>query len=367
MTKQEEITRETSWFLSPFSIHIEPMERLLLINFEKDPDTTYLGFEPQVFDDEMHGKGHLIIAWRLDGKVDVYYQPSLTLSPENYNIAGKGLNKMTENHFEKAHFEVGEKGIQANYLFHDMEGRKVVIEIFESHPKKRKPFGLLAPMGSAAEKPSAMPLVILQDFYFVRRSGTDIKVQIGDRLHKPDTLPFPIDFTMMYFARYSPRPLIARLNPEYSGQLTPEEVPGTSDSIRSGDYVYNFSRKDGKLFLEKLTRLNAVHPLEIVFTDPFPNLISIEDQTQITGNFRIQGHTSTGAISGQYAVEKINQTINTNLTFSGWEPKPDKLSLRFLYTVVKMFKQWPSAYEWNSRIVQNKEGEFVMESKWLKN
>ncbi len=33
--------------LNPFALSVDPMERLLLVNFEKDPDSTYIGFEPQ--------------------------------------------------------------------------------------------------------------------------------------------------------------------------------------------------------------------------------------------------------------------------------------------------------------------------------
>jgi hypothetical protein len=51
----------TELFINPFCIDIDPMERLLLVNFEKDPDTIYIGFEPQVFDDPINGRGHLVI------------------------------------------------------------------------------------------------------------------------------------------------------------------------------------------------------------------------------------------------------------------------------------------------------------------
>ncbi len=50
----------------PFSISVDPMQRLLLVNLEKDPDTLYTGFEPQVFDDRVNGKGHLVIGWRVE-------------------------------------------------------------------------------------------------------------------------------------------------------------------------------------------------------------------------------------------------------------------------------------------------------------
>ena len=80
----------------PFHIDIDPMKRLLLVNFEKDPDTTYVGFEPQVFDDPVNGRGHLVIGWRQDSRVDVYHQAGLHPDPAKYDIAGKGLANMVE-------------------------------------------------------------------------------------------------------------------------------------------------------------------------------------------------------------------------------------------------------------------------------
>lgn len=50
------------------------MAGLLLINFEQNPDTIYAGFEPQAFDDKVHGRGLLVIGWRANGRVDVFYQ-----------------------------------------------------------------------------------------------------------------------------------------------------------------------------------------------------------------------------------------------------------------------------------------------------
>ena len=75
---------------SPFTLNISPMKRLFLINFEKDPDETYIGFEPQWFEDASYGTGLRIIAWRKDGYIDVYQQPSLTVE-EKLDVAAKGL------------------------------------------------------------------------------------------------------------------------------------------------------------------------------------------------------------------------------------------------------------------------------------
>ncbi|MDG5815442.1 hypothetical protein QA601_10150 [Chitinispirillales bacterium ANBcel5] len=100
--------------LFPFSIEVDSMEKLLLVNFEKDPDSIYVAFEPQVFNDATKGCGHIVIGWRTDKKVDVYHQKTLNIDPSNYNIAGAGLNEMIPVDMEKASYEVNDFGVQAH-------------------------------------------------------------------------------------------------------------------------------------------------------------------------------------------------------------------------------------------------------------
>jgi hypothetical protein len=56
---------------APVYLHIDPMAGLLLVNFENDPDEIYIGFEPQLFDDDSHGQGLIVIAWRVDGRLAI--------------------------------------------------------------------------------------------------------------------------------------------------------------------------------------------------------------------------------------------------------------------------------------------------------
>ncbi len=124
--------------INPFDIAIEPMERLLLVNIENDPDSLYVGFEQQEFDEEKTGTGMLVIAWRADGKVDVYHQPTLTLDPAGYDIAGKGLEIMVPRDMEDAYFEVNELGAQAAVTFEDFDGRLIELKLSEKNTRKRK-------------------------------------------------------------------------------------------------------------------------------------------------------------------------------------------------------------------------------------
>ncbi len=351
--------------LNPFRIDVDPMERLLLVNFEQDPDTTYVGFEPQVFDDAVHGRGHLVIGWRQDGRVDVFHQPGLRLDADTYDIAGKGLAHMVEQELAGAAYEVDAFGVQAHYAFQDVHNRAVVIDIHEQNPRPRKPFGLLAPMGAAAEAPSALPLVLLHDFYFVRERHTTFEIRIDGKRRQPDKLPIPMDFTRMYFTRYSPKPLIATLNPAFDGELERLAVAADQTEVQVGETTLALEWVEGQPALKRLTRHNAIHPLDLRFERALPDIQTVADNTRLESSFEIEGHPSTGRIAGSYVVAKKDGRITITMTpAQGWQPRPNKLSLRFLYTVAGIFKKWPTTYEWTAHIQAQETGAYAMLSAW---
>lgn len=349
--------------INPFDIVIEPMERLLLINIEKDPDTLYIGFEPQVFDDEIIGTGLLVIAWRVDGKVDVYHQPTLTPDPAGYDIAGQGLENMISREMSGAFFDVNDQGAQAEVRFEDINGRVIELKLTEQSNRPRKPFGLLAPMGVAAENPSALPLILLHDFYFVRIKNTKMSVMIDGQNHKPDILPLPIDFSRMTFARYSPDPLIAKLNPEYEGAIA--AIPFSNDLILKHDH-HNIELvlNRGITEIQSISRSHNRHILSLTFNPAFPNLTSFMGESA-EGQFEIFGDLSTGFIRGEYRVTRSVDRISIELIPSGgWIPNADKLSLRFLYTMQPMFTQWPTTYRWLAELEKDPDSGFRMRSNW---
>ena len=349
--------------INPFEISIIPMERLLLINIENDPDRLYNGFEPQVFDDEVTGTGVLVIAWRTDGKVDVYHQPSLSPDPDGYDIAGQGLENMVSRDMPGAFFVVNESGAQAAVSFEDIEGRLIKLKLAEHSTRARKPFGLLAPMGLAAENPSSMPLILLHDFYFVRRSNTELSVEIDGRYHEPDNLPLPIDFTRMTFARYCPDPLIATLNPAFDGMLTPFHLADEL-TFQHGHHSVELSMNRAVPEIQKISRSHSRHTVSLSFNPSFPNLEAFAGESA-EGQFEISGDVTTGFIRGDYRVARDGDIFMIEMIPSdGWIPNENKLSLRFLYSVEPMFKQWPTTYRWKAELVKDQEARFRMRSNW---
>jgi hypothetical protein len=350
--------------INPFSIDIDPMERLLLINFEKDADSVYIGFEPQVFNDDVNGKGHLIIGWRVDGRVDIYHQPGLKLNPDKYDIAGKGLAHMVEREMPGAFFEVNNFGVQAFYGFEDIHNRAVHINITESNPRRRKPFGLLAPMGHAAEDPSSLPFFLMHDFYFVRKKHTIVEVKINGKEHKTDLFPIPLDWTRMTFMRYTSNPLIANLNPAFEGELSVLSVQQGWNKIAE-DTELEITIEDGKPIIKNLKRKHHEHTVTLSFEPGFPDLSSLETNSTTQGGFKIMGNPSTGYIQGEYTIEKVNSETRIIMVPSkGWKPKPDRLSLRFLYRVVKIFRQWPASYQWTASVIEDEHHDLYMQSAW---
>lgn len=351
--------------LFPFSIHIDPMERLLLVNFENDPDSIYVGFEPQVFNDEINGAGHLVIGWRKDKKVDVYHEKSLNPDPSKYSIAGAGLHKIVPAVMEKAFFEVREHGVRAHYKFTDIKGRDVEFWIEESNPKKRKPFGLLAPMGDAALHPTSLPLVLLHDFYFVRKKKTDIALTIDNRSHKLDDLPMPIDRQKMTFARYSPNPMIATLNPATDGKIESFKAEIGQTIIHHGDTEYELEWEGNSPSVKSMRVKDKNQSLTITFSPSFPSADRIESHQKKSGGFVLSGDESVGTLSGEYSIQSADDSVVIKVIPSGgWRPKTTKFSTWFLFTVAKIFKQWPTTYQWDAHLHQSEDGVWQMQSAW---
>ena len=350
----------------PFSMEVDPMERLMLVNFEKDPDEHYVGFEPQVFKTESGEPGHLIIAWRKDKKIDVYHQKILQPEPEKYRIAGAGLNEMIPVDMEEAFFEINQKGVQAHYRFRDKNQRDVEIKVRESNPAKRKPFGLLAPMGDAATDPPSLPLVLLHDFYFVRKARTDIQVSIAGRIHKIDELPMRMDGRKMTFARYSPKPLIATINPAFSGKWESLRSEMGQPTFEKGDCIYEIDWTNDVPAIQSMSLKNDIHLLSIRFSPSFPCLSAVPANTQLNGRFKISGHASVGSIEGEYTIQ-VDEDTHIRVTAvpsKGWKPKTTKFSTWFLFTFVRVFKKWPTTYRWDARLYKTDRGSWSMESSW---
>lgn len=322
----------------------------MLINFEKNPDNLYVGFEPQVFNDDVTGTGFIVIAYRVDETLDIYHQPGLDLSHKNFDFVLKGLNQLIERPLEGAHLDLTPDGIDVAFAFDDIQGRPIEVRIKEHSRKKRKPFTLLAPVGSSSEKPQFLPLIILYDFYFVRRKGTEFTVKIDGTDHQPDTLPAPIDLSPVYFVRYATDPFIIMWNANYTGPLTAYH-PDNQPEIQIGDAVYDLVKTDGHYEIKRMRFANDRHTIQFAFTPPVPDVMALRDGANLNGTLTIRSDAEFGEISGSYSVQRQGETVEMQIhPDGGWQPRIRKPSVQLMFTLVSMFKGWPKSYNWTARI-----------------
>jgi hypothetical protein len=341
--------------VSPFHLQTDPMAGLLLINFESDPDSIYVGFEPQAFDDTVHGRGLLVIGWRVDGKVDVYYQTGLQLNPDTYWIAGSGLNMMVERPFSDAIFDLGPAGVRADIAFDDLQGRMVHLEVSETDPRPRTPFGLLAPMGDAVSAPSALPLVYVDGFYFVRRAGTEYRIEIDGRSHRNDRIPLILDGAWVHFLRYSADPFIVTWNADPETRLRllqPDFEPGKGSLTASADGVrYELEVNGPFREIRRMSRQEDEHLVVIEFTPAIPQLLALADDVEVAGKFRVTTRASLGTVAGSWRLVRQGTELNIEiLPDGGWTPGPAPRMARLLYRAVSTFREWPTTYIWRGTI-----------------
>ena len=344
---------------SPFSLDIIPMKRLFLINFEKDPDELYHGFEPQWFDDPGYGRGLRVVAWRKDGYVDVYQQPDLP-KDDDFSLAAKGLGDLVVQPMAGSYFNVSARGVDTSFNFTDKAGREVDVKITEKNPRPTRPFTLLAPVGSSSEKPTYFPYYLMHSFDFVRRSMTEVRVSINGRLHKPDTFPIPLNGSKIYFMRYSNDTFLVNWCPAYQGPLKPlsTDTPRgmTIDADQTNGEISKVSAKRGE------------HSVAVSFSPPFPDVTRIEDKNTLQGQFVMAAEIEeAGIITGTYRANREGNRVQLEMhPGGGWQPKPGTLFLKILFGAVSIFRSWPKTYLWKATITLRPGGEHTMDSGWFR-
>jgi hypothetical protein len=360
--------------VSPFHLQTDPMEGLLLVNFEKDPDRVYLGFEPQAFDDAVHGRGLLVIGWRVDGRVDVFHEPGLRLDPQTYGIAGKGLHAMEERSFADATFQLGPAGARVDIGFVDLEGREVRLVVRETDTRPRRPLALLAPMGSAASDPPALPLVFVDGFHFVRRAGTEVRIEIDGRAHRGDPFPLPMDGARVHFLRYSSDPFIVTWNPDAEGRahlLEVEEEPvGGALAATSRGVRYELEANGDRREIRRMSRREGGREVVVEFSPAFPQLLALRDGAEASGAFRISAGPTAGTVTGTWRVARRDRELHLEaIPAGGWTPGEVPRPVRLLFRVASVFRTWPATYVWHATLQlppadQGVEGPLPLRSGW---
>lgn len=330
--------------LLPLELHYMPMEKLILINFEKNPEQIYKGLELQYLNATETGTGFRVLAYRNDGYVDMYDDPSLVFYPdEPCDVAEKGLNQHIQTELTNTLFEKVAGCVTVSFDFQDRLNRAVHVFIKEQIKKESPPFDLLAPIGVSSHHPSSLPLYFLYQFDFIRQRKTLVDIRINGVSIELDPFPFsfPLSGQMRYFVRYTMESQIIDFVPVAS-QLKKVSL---DDELRyqSQQVVYQFANTAAGL---GLAQIELLHPKKVIVL--FTPAIELNNQS---GTFSVHPPEQMGHIDGTYQVMRQGDEVNLMLkSVGGWTSKPTSWVLKRLLASKSVFCSWPKKYHYTAQI-----------------
>ncbi len=338
-------------FVSPFKLAYRPMKHLLLYDLSDDPH--YRGFEPQLLDDPEQGSGLLVIAYRKDGMVDVYFSPDLRLNKEEYQVES-GLKGWHETRFERSHFVIDPYGIEVDIAFSDCEGREIRIRIQNMLSRARKYMRLLAPNGSTIQNPNKLMLVYLLEFDFLRRPVREMQVSVGGAPRKAAAFPFPIPGGPAAFVRYAGRTMIVEMNEAHDGVLD-LRTPAEDGDIQLDGATCHLVERDGHFEIDHIQVSSPPHHMQLWFSPPFPDVLALAAGDQGGGRFGLLLDDQERVCGGQYQFTcQDEQVVDIVMQIDqGWQPVRPAGLLRFVMFFSRVFKQWPTTYRWHAKIAQD--------------
>ena len=321
------------------------VKKLCLVDFTGDE--IYRSFEPQRV--QQGGSDYyLLIAYRNDGAADIYYQKGLDTKEQKYNAL---LNKvfLIEADLSKVDFAVTEKGLELSVAFLDKQNRRIRFSVKENNTDAGK-YRIIAPVGDTSKNPESFPVVFLNGFELVQKKGTVISVSIDGAEMKPQTLVPLFNYKKVYMARYSDQVVVEQLNPNYSGDLWPVDVPEGAGEVAYGDNAYVITDNNGHSEIEQVTAAYGDSEVSISFSPALPEVSSLKSGTSIEGRFSIGIDKADGMVGGIYSITSTGGTVNFQMNPQiGWQPMPGKL--------------WMKTYFWNCDI-QTEDSSLKVNSGW---
>ncbi len=350
-------------FISPFGLKIDPMRQLILIPFEKDPDTFYNQFEVQLAVLPDGTNKIAVVAYKVNGSADVYHQQGYPLASQSSILNEPAI---IETSFVSGVFTFSPSALDLSVSFRDVHGRTIRIEISESERKGKVPFTLLAPIGVISEKPLSLPVYYMYKMSFARKKHSNIIITVDGRSHKPDTFFLPIDKSRNYFTRYSPDSFNVDINPAFNGPLQISDTRNKS-TLEIGDVHYELEQNNGHPEIRKIFVQRDEHLFAIEFSPSFPNMLALKNNVFLTGNISITSDAGAGEIKGSYQIGNNQNEIHIKLHPElGWIPGERRLLLRMMFKLVKIFKDWPKTYMWDAKITRDENGRYFMNSNWVR-
>lgn len=315
----------------PFRFRYTPIVKTVLIKFKKDPDHAYNALELQVF--ELNGERfYQVLAKRHDDYKDVYQDPKIQLDEGELelNIGGRGMGDVYPTTFTKGYFEEKDGHIRIGFTFNDKDDRLIKFAVDENLEKDTNHLAWLPSIGASLETPQSVPLFFLYDFDFIRKAGTDVKLEIDGVKHTVDPYAIAKDFQARINIQYSLNSVVANFNETRESTMPVVELDEHNMAEYNGK-KYHYNVINGRPQLAQIVLQKGSRPVKVTFDPPFPDFTEIKEHVPKFGEFIIQPAEELGTLTGRYNVTKQNNKVMINLSFTeGWQPNQKELYYKLL-------------------------------------
>jgi hypothetical protein len=307
--------------LPVLDVRIDPMDRLMLVDFANDP--VYDGIELQMIPGPDGAPEARVLLWRPD-TVDVYDQPGRVFDEPAERRSLEALLSPRAVTLQHAAFEhrldVTRHGLDAAVRIRDRDGREVVVEVVETRGEPR--FGaLIAPIGATSASPDYLPVFFLDEFALVKRGGTRVRITVDGQERKPAKLPRLMKGPASYFTRYSTRVVIAHWNERRDAALHPVPVEPGAERVHADGMEWRLQWNGDRPEVEAAVARSDDDALTFLFAPALPDLTALRVDARVAGRFVINVNDVPGVVAGEYAVQRNGDRVR--LVFQpldAWQP-----------------------------------------------
>jgi hypothetical protein len=341
----------------PVALELSPLRGLLIIDLADDP--TYRTLEPQVLEGA-DGDGLALLAYRHDGRVELYAEEHLQVDPSGYDGLEQGLAGIQRTAFEPARFELTDDGLQLDIAFAAPNGPRIELHIHEHLEGHRDHFPLLAPVGGAFVAPTFFPFLWLPTMSFVPVRGTEVTLLVDAQPRTISRLPLPIGGRRCLMARYDLDPMMCQLNP--TGVTHPLRTPAAETGSaphdgRAGD------DSAGRPGLAGLQVRRGAHSCAVRLDPPLPDPRLVPPPARLQGSVQLLADGAT-QLEGRYELERTNGQVTLVIDRIGpwrtWQRRP-LLGVLFRLPI---FRRWPTTYRWEATLELTASPGSAWRSRW---
>jgi hypothetical protein len=336
----------TEGMLVPFSLELDPIRRLLVIDVADDP--VYRGLEPQIIEQADGSDGLVLLAYRHDDRVELYAQPTIEVDPAGYDGLGQGLTAVHRTTMEPARFEVTSEGLQVDLAFSASNGRVVELHLHEHLRGGRDAVSALAPVGGAFTTPVSFPFLWLPSLSFVPVRKTDVSVRIDGEPRTIARLPIPVGGRRCLMARYDPEVMVCHVNPT---RIADGSHASAGGAARSGAVpsVVEIAEAHGRAGVGGVTIRRGAHTCGLRLDPPLPDLRGLPAGARGQGVVTLQADGAT-ELRGRYAFIRHDHRAEIIVDRIGpWRTRQRRPLFAILFRL-PVFRRWPTTYRWRATL-----------------